>query len=190
MSERHRFYYVAKSSGGLSKLGMAYDPAARLPALRREAGEPVELVWTSPADWPSARLGVDAVESVACQELVHRHAFGEWFFVPVEVAIEALTRAMEAERAAPNPYRLVSRPKVFTLNSATKRLSQLRGFPPKIVAREPTTVIATRLPAVVAIEVRARATAAGTTPGRVIADVLRLAWDLPEPSNKQTDKAA
>jgi hypothetical protein len=87
MSEKTiRSVYVIKSTGGICKIGISFDPESRLRSLLTGHGIGLELVHVETADNDAARL----IERAAHRMLEKTRSAGEWFKVPVEKAIQAV----------------------------------------------------------------------------------------------------
>jgi hypothetical protein len=84
-SNYFHYLYVMRSPAGLHKIGCSRQPTVRAQQLQCELGMPIVLVHTK-------RVRRDAFrrESAAKRKLAQFNVFGEWFAIPLDLAIAAL----------------------------------------------------------------------------------------------------
>ena len=96
--------YVMGSTIGLTKIGIAQDPCARLRTIQGAAGIRLSLVHSS-----DKTLDARAIEAAAHKLLAEKRKTGEWFDVSPDEAVEALAEAAriveEKRRAKKRPGR-------------------------------------------------------------------------------------
>jgi hypothetical protein len=84
------FVYVVRGEHGLAKIGVTTNPNARLATLRTASGFPIDFAFVGSADSANSAF---RIEREAHRVLDRHRVEGEWFDIPVELAIATVWAA-------------------------------------------------------------------------------------------------
>jgi T5orf172 domain len=84
------FVYVIRGDHRLAKIGVTTNPTARLAALRTASGFPLSLAFAGATASPNSAF---AIERESHRVLDRHRVEGEWFDIPVELAIATVWAA-------------------------------------------------------------------------------------------------
>lgn len=87
------FVYVIRGDHNLTKIGFSTNPTARLATLRTASPFPIDFAYVCAVEGDAA--GAMSIEAAAHAMLTRQRVNGEWFDVPPEMAVAAISAASQ-----------------------------------------------------------------------------------------------